>query len=138
MKEKELTSAEKARITKLNKKTNEELISIIIRKDDVERRKDKLVKYLKVNINGLENKIKSIKENLNNISDEYSNLSINNSILIQDYKDAKETISSLNEDKDILIKNNETLKKNIDRAIGAAIKCFIIGLIIGGIIGFVL
>ena len=63
---KELTSAEKSRVTKLSKKSNEELVNIIIRKDDVERRKDKLIACLKTNISGLENKISNIQEDLRN------------------------------------------------------------------------
>ena len=54
---KELSTAEKSRKTKLSKKSVEELVNIILRKDDVERRKDNLIKALKINIQGLEKKV---------------------------------------------------------------------------------
>ena len=47
MKEKELSSADKCRRTKLRKKSVEELVSIIIRKDDTERRLSKSVETFK-------------------------------------------------------------------------------------------
>lgn len=55
--EKVITSSIKARRTKLGKKTVNELVDIILRKDDVEKRKDVLIKCLKNNIVGLENKL---------------------------------------------------------------------------------
>ena len=47
MKEKELSSADKCRRTKLRKKSVEELVNIILRKDDVERRLSKSVDTFK-------------------------------------------------------------------------------------------
>ena len=78
---KELTSAEKSRVTKLSKKSNEELVDIIIRKDDVERRKDKLIACLKTNIAGLENKISNIQEDLRNAEAEYADILKKNNTL---------------------------------------------------------
>ena len=64
---KELSTAEKSRKTKLSKKSVEELVNIILRKDDVERRKDNLIKALKINIQGLEKKVEAISNNITNI-----------------------------------------------------------------------
>ena len=47
MKEKELSSADKCRRTKLRKKSVDELVEIILRKDDVERRLNKSVDTFK-------------------------------------------------------------------------------------------
>lgn len=43
MKEKELSSADKCRRTKLSKKSVEELVNIILRKDDTERKSSKTI-----------------------------------------------------------------------------------------------
>ena len=43
MKEKELSSADKCRRTKLRKKSVDELVNIILRKDDVERKSSKTI-----------------------------------------------------------------------------------------------
>lgn len=43
MKEKELSSADKCRRTKLSKKSVEELVNIILRKDDIERKSSKTI-----------------------------------------------------------------------------------------------
>lgn len=62
--EKELTSAEKARKTKLSNKTVDELVEIVFRKDNVEKRLQRLNKCLKDNVFGLENKCKNINDEL--------------------------------------------------------------------------
>lgn len=62
MKEKELSVAEKTRKTKLSKKSIDELVNIILRKDDIERKNNKLIKYLKITIDGLEKKTKNLEE----------------------------------------------------------------------------
>lgn len=71
---KELSTSEKSRKTKLSKKSVEELVNIILRKDDVERRKDNLIKALKINIQGLEKKVESISNDITNIETEYNEL----------------------------------------------------------------
>ena len=60
---KEWSTAEKSRKTKLSKKSVEELVNIILRKDDVERRKDNLIKALKINVQGLEKKVDDLTKN---------------------------------------------------------------------------
>lgn len=47
VKEKELSSADKCRRTKLSKKSIDELVNIILRKDDVERRLSKSIETFK-------------------------------------------------------------------------------------------
>lgn len=83
---KELSAAEKSRKTKLSKKSVEELVNIILRKDDVERRKDNLIKALKTNIQGLEKKNESLNINISNIETEYANVKHNNIEVTKNYK----------------------------------------------------
>lgn len=71
---KELSSAEKSRRTKLGNKSVEELIDIIIRKDDVGRRKDNLIKALKINIQGLEKKNESLNNDIKNAETQINEL----------------------------------------------------------------
>lgn len=66
---KEMTSAEKGRRTKLSQKSVDELINIIVRKDDIARRTDKYVSVLKVNLKALEKKIKDINEHNDKVVD---------------------------------------------------------------------
>lgn len=47
MKEKKLSSTDKCRRTKLSKKSVEELVNIVLRKDDVERRHNKTIETFK-------------------------------------------------------------------------------------------
>lgn len=51
----------KTRKTKLSKKSNEDLINIILRKDDVERKLNKQIVNLKTEVNDLNSKIKSLQ-----------------------------------------------------------------------------
>ena len=44
----------------LMKQTKKELVAIILRKDDIERKNNKLIKCLKTNIEGLEKKNKNL------------------------------------------------------------------------------
>lgn len=93
--EKELTSAEKARKTKLSNKTIDELVEIVFRKDNVEKRLQRLNKCLKDNVFGLENKCKNINEEL--IKSEEEVLRLNNLVnqLEEDTKIQELTISKL-------------------------------------------
>lgn len=83
---KDLTTAEKSRKTKLSKMSNEELIKIILRKDETEYKYANINKCLKENINGLENKIKVLKvdisENESRIVDfQNNNIDLHNKIV---------------------------------------------------------
>ena len=122
---KELTSAEKSRVTKLSKKSNEELVDIIIRKDDVERRKDNLIKALKINIQGLEKKVEAISNDIANIETEYNELKRSNFNAIKYNANLKTQL----EDSEYQIKK---LNRIIQKSNNNAIKMFALG----GVIGF--
>ena len=122
---KELSAAEKSRKTKLSKKSVEELVNIILRKDDVERRKDNLIKALKINIQGLEKKVEAISNNITNIETEYNQLKRSNFNAIKANANFKtQLVDSENQ-------INE-LYKTIKKASNSAIKMFALG----GVIGF--
>ena len=91
MKEKELSSADKCRRTKLRKKSVEELVNIILRKDDVERRLSKSVDTFK--------KLQVTSEKRINILQD----SLNKSEEIQMSQD--KTIAALNSTLDIKYRN---------------------------------
>lgn len=122
---KELSTAEKSRKTKLSKKSVEELVNIILRKDDVERRKDNLIKALKINVQGLEKKVEAISNNITNIETEYNELKRSNFNVIKDNTNFKTQL----EDSETQI--NE-LHKFIKKTSNSAIKMFALG----GVIGF--
>lgn len=64
MKEKELSSADKCRRTKLRKKSIDELVNIILRKDDVERKSNKTIDtYKKLQLTN-EKRIEILKDSL--------------------------------------------------------------------------
>ena len=73
MKEKELSSADKCRRTKLRKKSIDELVNIILRKDDVERKSSKTIDtYKKLQITN-EKRIETLKDSLNKSEEIQSN-----------------------------------------------------------------
>ena len=125
---KELTSAEKSRVTKLSKKSNEELVNIIIRKDDVERRKDKLIACLKTNIAGLENKISNIQEDLRNAEAEYADIAQNKQNELNDINKTLKANDKLYKDK------LDVLQDNLNKAIKANGKYFVLGMFVSAII----
>lgn len=134
MKEKELSVAEKTRKTKLSKKSVDELVNIILRKDDIERKNNKLIKCLKINIDGLEKKTKGLEED--NKCLEASNVNLDNAFN-EVNKAYKETIKKL-DDSVTTIKHydNEifSLQDKINRLVKSNSKCFGYGLIIGAVI----
>lgn len=131
---KELSAAEKSRKTKLSKKSVEELVNIVLRKDDVERRKDNLIKVLKINIQGLEKKNESLNNDIKNAETEYNDLQKRNFAVIKAREDFKFEVKSL---KTQLV-DSETqineLHKAIKKASNSAIKMFALGGVIGIII----
>ena len=135
---KELTSAEKSRVTKLSKKSSEELVDIIIRKDDVERRKDKLIACLKTNIAGLENKISNIQEDLRNAEAEYADILKKNNTLAtiaqnkqNELNDIKKTLKA----NDKLYKDKlDVLQDKLNKAIKDNGKYFVLGMFVSVII----
>lgn len=73
MKEKELSSADKCRRTKLRKKSIDELVNIILRKDDVERKSSKTIDtYKKLQITN-EKRIEILKDSLDKSEEIQSN-----------------------------------------------------------------
>ena len=131
---KELSTSEKSRKTKLSKKSVEELVNIILRKDDVERRKDNLIKALKINIQGFKKKVEDISNDIANIESEYNDLQKRNFAVVKDREDFKFEAKNL---KTQLV-DSETqineLHKAIKKASNAAIKMFALG----GVIGFLI
>lgn len=131
---KELSTSEKSRKTKLSKKSVEELVNIILRKDDVERRKDNLIKALKINIQGLEKKVESISNDIANIENEYNDLQKRNFAVVkarEDFKFEAKSLKTQLEDSETQI--NE-LHKAVKKASNSAIKMFALG----GVIGFLI
>ena len=135
---KELTSAEKSRVTKLSKKSNEELVDIIIRKDDVERRKDKLIACLKTNIAGLENKISNIQEDLRNAEAEYADILKKNNTLATIAQNKQNELNDINKTlkaNDKLYKDKlDALQDKLNKAIKANGKYFVFGMFVSAII----
>lgn len=136
MKEKELSIAEKTRKTKLSKKSIDELVNIILRKDDIERKNNKFIKYLKITIDGLEKKTKSLEEDYQKLED--INVSVNDSFnrLSKVYKETDTRLrDSLNTiqhyDDDIF-----SLQDKINRLVKSNARCFGYGLLLGAVIVF--
>lgn len=107
MKEKELSSADKCRRTKLRKKSIDELVNIILRKDDVERKSSKTIDtYKKLQLTN-EKRIEILKDSLDKSEEIQSN--------------QEKTITALNatidnEDKHIAVlgEHNKSLYGRID------------------------
>lgn len=73
MKEKELSSTDKCRRTKLRKKSIDELVNIILRKDDVERKSSKTIDtYKKLRVTN-EKRIEILKDSLDKSEEIQSN-----------------------------------------------------------------
>lgn len=136
MKEKELSVAEKTRKTKLSKKSIDELVNIILRKDDIERKNNKLIKYLKITIDGLEKKTKSLEEDYQKLED--INVSVNDSFdrLSKVYKETdirlKDSLNTIKHHDDEMF----SLQDKINRLVKSNSKCFGYGLLLGAIIVF--
>ena len=128
---KELSTSEKSRKTKLSKKSVEELVNIILRKDDVERRKDNLIKALKINIQGLEKKVEAISNDIANIETEYNDLQKRNFEVVKAREKFKDECKSLN----LQLVDSETqineLHKAIKKTSNSDIKMFALGCFIG-------
>lgn len=136
MKEKELSVAEKTRKTKLSKKSIDELVNIILRKDDIERKNNKLIKYLKITIDGLEKKTKGIEENNKYLED--ANVNLNNSFN-EVNKAYKETVKKLDDSLNTIQHYDDdifSLQDKINRLVKSNSKCFGYGLLLGAIIVF--
>lgn len=110
-------TAKKCRMTKLSKKTNDELISIIIRKDDIERRNSKVIDCLKQNVIGLQKKVDTIMSDKQLVEDECA-IKINEISNLQ--TQSKEYASEMERYKDMYDKellNNTNIKKSFNYVI---------------------
>lgn len=113
MKEKELSSADKCRRTKLRKKSVDELVDIILRKDDVERRLSKSVEtFKKLQITN-EKRIETLKDSVSK-SEEIQNTQEQTIYSLNTTLSNKNTsISVLEEHKKALSSRIEVLEKTI-------------------------
>ena len=107
MKEKELSSADKCRRTKLRKKSIDELVNIILRKDDVERKSSKTIDtYKKLQLTN-EKRIETLKDSLNMSEEIQSNQEKTIAVL-------NATINNKNKGIAILEEHNKALYGKID------------------------
>lgn len=138
MKEKELSVAEKTRKTKLSKKSVDELVSIILRKDDVERKNSKLIKCLKINVDSLEKKNKLLQKDYQELEDVNVGISKSFEELHKVYKETNDKLKdSLNTiqhyDDDIF-----SLQDKINKLVKSNARCFGYGLVVGAVIIFII
>ena len=92
------TAAVKGRETKLNKKSNDELIQIILKKDKVERNLNNQIKSLKGEINALSTRIKNFDSDMEGTIQ-----------AIESYKDQVKTLQEKNDTLSIESKDNRSL-----------------------------
>lgn len=92
------TAAVKGRETKLNKKSNDELIQIILKKDKVERNLNKQITSLKGEINSLSTRIKNFDSDMEGTIQ-----------AIESYKDQVKTLQEKNDTLSIESKDNRSL-----------------------------
>ena len=92
------TAAVKGRETKLNKKSNDELIQIILKKDKVERNLNNQIKSLKGEINSLSVRIKNFDSDMEGTIQ-----------AIESYKDQVKTLQEKNDTLSIESKDNRSL-----------------------------
>lgn len=138
MKEKELSVAEKTRKTKLSKKSVDELVSIILRKDDVERKNSKLIKCLKINVDSLEKKNKLLQKDYQELEDVNVGISKSFEELHKVYKETnyklKDSLNTIQHyDDDIF-----SLQDKINKLVKSNTKCFGYGLVVGAVITFII
>lgn len=92
------TAAVKGRETKLNKKSNDELIQIILKKDKVERNLNNQIKSLKGEINSLSTRVKNFDSDMERTIQ-----------AIESYKDQVKTLQKKNDTLSIESKDNRSL-----------------------------
>lgn len=114
---KDLTAAKKGRKTRLSKMTNEELIKIILRKDETEHKFQNLNKCLRENIQGLENKIKVFKVDISENESRIVDLDEANRQLEDDIKGFKDEINHKNYTIDYLKDKINMRKRNLRRLV---------------------
>lgn len=114
-KEKELNSNDKRRRTTLRKKSVDELVDIILRKDDVERRHSKTIETFKKLQVTNDKRIETLKDTINK-SEEIQNSQEKTIAALNATIDNKnKTISSLEENNKSLYSRIEVLEKTINQ-----------------------
>jgi uncharacterized coiled-coil protein SlyX len=136
VKEKELSSADKCRRTKLRKKSIDELVNIILRKDDVERKSSKTIDtYKKLQLTN-EKRIEILKDYLDKSEEIQSNQEKTIYSLNTTLSNKSTTISTLEEHNKSLYGRIDVLEKTIKarnkeaRILFAIIVALIISIII--------
>lgn len=136
MKEKELSSADKCRRTKLHKKSVDELVDIILRKDDIERKSSKTIDtYKKLQITN-EKRIEILKDSLDKSEEIQSNQEKTIAALNATIDNEDKHIATLEEHNKALYGRIDVLEKTIKdrnkeaRVLFVAIVCLILSNII--------
>lgn len=136
MKEKELSSADKCRRTKLRKKSIDELVHIILRKDDVERKSSKTIDtYKKLQLTN-EKRIEILKDSLDKSEEIQSNQEKTIAALNATIDNEDKHIANLEEHNKALYSRIDVLEKTINqrnkesRILFAVVVCLIISNII--------
>lgn len=136
MKEKELSSADKCRRTKLRKKSVDELVDIILRKDDIERKSSKTIDtYKKLQITN-EKRIEILKDSLDKSEEIQSNQEKTITALNATIDNEDKHIATLEEHNKALYGRIDVLEKTIKdrnkeaRVLFVAIVCLILSNII--------
>lgn len=136
VKEKELSSADKCRRTKLRKKSIDELVNIILRKDDIERKSSKTIDtYKKLQLTN-EKRIEILKDSLDKSEEIQSNQEKTIYSLNTTLSNKTTTISTLEEHNKSLYGRINALEKSIKarnkeaRILFAIIVALIISIII--------
>lgn len=136
VKEKELSSTDKCRRTKLRKKSIDELVNIILRKDDIERKSSKTIDtYKKLQLTN-EKRIEILKDSLDKNEEIQSNQEKTIYSLNTTLSNKTTTISTLEEHNKSLYGRIDVLEKTIKarnkeaRILFAIIVALIISIII--------
>lgn len=112
-KEKELSSADKCRRTKLSKKSVEELVNIVLRKDDTERKSSKTIDtYKKLQVTN-EKRIEILKDSLDKSEEIQSNQEKTIYSLNTTLSNKTTTIATLEEHNKALYGRIDALEKTI-------------------------
>ena len=113
MKEKELSSADKCRRTKLRKKSVDELVNIILRKDDVERKSSKTIDtYKKLQVTN-EKRIETLKDSISKSEEIQSTQEQTIAALNATIDNKNKSIATLEEHNKALYGRIDSLKKTI-------------------------
>ena len=136
MKEKELSSADKCRRTKLRKKSIDELVHIIFRKDDVARKSSKTIDtYKKLQLTN-EKRIEILKDSLDKSEEIQSNQEKTIAALNATIDNEDKHIANLEEHNKALYSRIDVLEKTISqrnkesRILFAVVVCLIVSNII--------